>query len=89
MAMGVNGWVATPGGRLWFVDGRTGALEQVCGADAFRWIPAFVPEEHGPVPETLSLDGLYRGSGGRAERYSAASRYSSSGGQVQTRCRSP
>jgi len=59
MALGVNGWVATPGGRLWFVDGRTGAIEQVCGRGCLPVDPGFVPEEHGPVPEALSLDGLH------------------------------
>jgi hypothetical protein len=60
MSMGVNGWVATPGGRLWFVDGNTGALRQVCGRDCLPVDPGFVPEEHGPVPDELSLDGLYQ-----------------------------
>jgi hypothetical protein len=59
MAMGVNGWVGTPGGRLWFVDGRTGAIEQVCGRGCLPVDPGFVPKEHGPVPQALSLDGLY------------------------------
>jgi hypothetical protein len=60
MSMGVNGWVATPGGRLWFVDGNTGALGRSAGADCLPVDPGFVPEEHGPVPDALSLDGLYQ-----------------------------
>ncbi|MCU4655018.1 DUF4329 domain-containing protein [Roseibacterium sp. SDUM158016] len=59
MSMGVNGWVATPGGRLWFVEGATGSLRQVCGRGCLPVDPGFVPEEHGPVPEGFSLDGLY------------------------------
>jgi hypothetical protein len=59
MRMGMNGWVATPGGRLWFVEGRTGQLRQVCGRGCLPVDPGFVPEEHGPVPEALSIDGLY------------------------------
>ena len=59
MSMGINGWVSTPGGRLWFVDGRSGALRQVCGRGCLPVDPGFVPEEHGPVPDALSLDGLY------------------------------
>ena len=55
----VNGWVSTPGGRLWFVDGRSGALRQICGRGCLPVDPGFVPEEHGPVPDALSLDGLY------------------------------
>jgi hypothetical protein len=59
MRMGTNGWVATPGGRLWFVEGATGDLRQVCGRGCLPVDPGFVPEEHGPVPEALSLEGLY------------------------------
>lgn len=59
MAMGVNGWVATPGGRLWFVDGRTGDLRQVCGRGCLPSDPGFVPEIYGAVPEDFSLDRLY------------------------------
>ncbi|MFW5655551.1 MAG: DUF4329 domain-containing protein [Roseicyclus sp.] len=59
MSMGINGWVATPGGRLWHVDGQTGALRQVCGRGCLPVDPHFVAEEHGPVPDRLSLEGLY------------------------------
>lgn len=59
MRLGVNGWVATPGGRLWFVDGRTGTVRQICGRGCLPVDPGFVPEEHGPVPEAFSLDSLY------------------------------
>lgn len=59
MRMGVNGWVGTPGGRLWHVDGRTGSMRQVCGRGCLPEDPNFFPEEHGPVGETYTLDGLY------------------------------
>lgn len=60
MNFGVNGWVATPGGRLWFVDGQTGFMRQVCGRDCLPVDPNFFPEEHGPVQGSYSLDGLYQ-----------------------------
>ncbi len=60
MRYGVNGWVGTPGGRLWFVDGTTGFMTQVCGRDCLPVDPNFFPEEHGPVAESYSLDGLYQ-----------------------------
>ncbi|WP_224813747.1 DUF4329 domain-containing protein [Hasllibacter sp. MH4015] len=60
MRFGVNGWVGTPGGRLWFVDGTTGFMRQVCGRDCLPVDPNFFPEEHGPVAETYTLDGLYQ-----------------------------
>lgn len=59
MRFGVNGWVATPGGRLWYVNGTTGTMVQACGRDCLPMDPNFYPEEHGPVSETYTLDGLY------------------------------
>jgi hypothetical protein len=59
MAMAINGWVATPGGRLWFVDGRTGDIRQVCGRGCLPSDPGFVPEVYGPVSDDYSLDGLF------------------------------
>jgi hypothetical protein len=41
------------------VEGATGNLRQVCGRGCLPVDPGFVPEEHGPVPEALSLEGLY------------------------------
>ncbi|QBY02503.1 DUF4329 domain-containing protein [Rhodophyticola sp. CCM32] len=58
MRQGVNGWVATPGGRLWFVNGQTGDIHQVCGRDCLPSDPNFFPEEHGPVAKRYTLDGL-------------------------------
>lgn len=60
MRFGVNGWVGTPGGRLWYVDGTTGTMIQACGRDCLPVDPNFFPEEHGPVAETYTLDGLYQ-----------------------------
>ncbi|MBF9043054.1 DUF4329 domain-containing protein [Rhodobacterales bacterium HKCCE4037] len=59
MRYGVNGWVGTPGGRLWFVNGTTGTMIQACGRDCIPVDPNFFPEEHGPVAESYTLDGLY------------------------------
>ncbi len=55
MRMGVNGWVATPGGRLWYIDGRNGDMHQVCGRDCLPSDPGFFPEEHGPVEKQYTL----------------------------------
>ncbi|NKX43134.1 DUF4329 domain-containing protein [Roseicyclus persicicus] len=59
MRMGVNGWVGTPGGRLWFVDGRTGFMRQVCGPGCLPEDPNSVEGSQGPVGESYSLDALY------------------------------
>lgn len=58
MRLGVNGWVSTPGGRLWFVNGQTGDTHQVCGRDCLPADPNFFPEEHGPVEKRYTLQAL-------------------------------
>lgn len=60
MALGVNGWVGTPGGRLWFVDGVNGTMRQFCGRGCLPEDPDFMPEDHGSVEDVYTLDGLYR-----------------------------
>lgn len=64
MRQGVNGWIATPGGRLWYVNGRTGHAEQVCGTACLPQDPNFVPQDYGPVAKDYSLDELYARFGG-------------------------
>jgi len=59
MRMGVNGWVGTPGGRLWFVEGQSGTIRQVCGRGCLPIDEDFGDEDFGPVGETYTLDGLY------------------------------
>lgn len=59
MRMGVNGWVSTPGGRLWFVDGQTGSIRQICGRGCLPVDENFGAEDFGPVSESYTLDGLY------------------------------
>ncbi len=60
MENGRNGWVATPGGRLWFINGETGFIYQVCGRGCLPADPGFVPEQYGPVAESFSLGALRR-----------------------------
>jgi hypothetical protein len=31
MGEGVDGYIATPGGRVWFIDGQRGIARQICG----------------------------------------------------------
>lgn len=65
MARGINGWVSTPGGRLWFVNGQTGFIYQVCGRNCLPSDPGFVAEEHGPVEKMYTLAELRRRFAGR------------------------
>ena len=59
IATGRNGWVGTPGGRLWYIDGRTGDMRQVCGPNCLPTDPNATDAFHAPVPERMTLDQLY------------------------------
>lgn len=58
---GIDGYVSTPGGRLWFVDGDRGIASQVCGIGCLTADPRFVRETDPDwtVPPTITLDELY------------------------------
>lgn len=59
MDHGTNGWVATPGGRLWLIDGATGTMRQFCGPGCLPEDPDFVAQDFGPVAESYTLDALH------------------------------
>lgn len=44
MGDGLNGYVATPGGRLWLVDGATGLSHLLCDLGCLPQDPRFEPE---------------------------------------------
>ncbi|MEM7491132.1 MAG: DUF4329 domain-containing protein [Pseudomonadota bacterium] len=52
---GVDGFVATPGGRFWWVDPRRAEVRLICGPGCLPSDPRYVPEE---IPEVLTLDQL-------------------------------
>ena len=47
MAERVNGYVATPGGRLWYIDFRRAQATQICGLGCMGQDPDFVPRRVG------------------------------------------
>ncbi|PTQ70736.1 DUF4329 domain-containing protein [Celeribacter persicus] len=55
---GIDGWVATPGGRLWYIDTTEMVAAQVCGLHCLPWDAKFDPEDMGPVAESYSYDAL-------------------------------
>jgi hypothetical protein len=59
MRLGVNGWVGTPGGRLWFIDGTSGFMRQVCGIGCLPDDPNAIEGSQGPVGDSYTLDALY------------------------------
>lgn len=58
MQEGVNGYVATPGGRLWYIDGARGVATQVCGLGCMGQDPAFIPGDAGPIAQRYTLNEL-------------------------------
>lgn len=58
MATRTNGYVSTPGGRFWHVNGRTGEVRLLCGPKCLPWDPRYIPELAGPVRSRYTLDQL-------------------------------
>ena len=44
-SQGLRGYVATPGGRFWLVDGVTSRVELLCGPKCLPWDPRFAQGE--------------------------------------------
>lgn len=58
MFEGVDGYISTPGGRLWFVDGQTGVSRVICGLGCLPADPDFEAEVWGPVAPRYTLEAL-------------------------------
>ncbi|UTH48519.1 DUF4329 domain-containing protein [Loktanella salsilacus] len=56
----MNGYVATPGGRLWFINGRTRVSRQICGLGCLPVAPQFRKEADGEVAEEYTFEALRR-----------------------------
>jgi hypothetical protein len=55
MAERVNGYIATPGGRLWYIDFRRAEARQLCGLGCMGQDPRFVPGAAGPIAQSYTL----------------------------------
>jgi hypothetical protein len=60
MDEGVNGYVATPGGRLWYIDGRRGVATLICGLGCMGQDPNFISGDSGPIASRYTLQELRR-----------------------------
>lgn len=56
MEGGLLGFVSTPGGRLWRLDGPAGTGALVCGAGCLPSDPDYDADDHDPVPARITLD---------------------------------
>ncbi len=53
---GVNGYIATPGGRLWYIDSSALIAVQICGLACLPQDPEFHAGDDGIIPERLTLE---------------------------------
>lgn len=60
MDEGVNGYIATPGGRFWYVDGARGVATQLCGLGCLGQDPDFVQGDAGTIAQQYTLADLER-----------------------------
>ena len=56
----IGGWVSTPGGRLWYVNGPRLTTWQVCGIGCLKVDPRFRQGAQGKVAAFYTLDKLIR-----------------------------
>lgn len=62
---GINGYVATPGGRLWYIDGAGMRTWQICGLGCLPQDPAFRAGDDGVIARSYSHAELQRLENGR------------------------
>jgi hypothetical protein len=53
---GVDGWVSTPGGRLWFIDTTDMVVSQICGIGCLMQDPKFVQGAQGRVEQSYTYE---------------------------------
>ena len=56
----LNGFVVTPGGRFWYIDGRDRTARQICGVGCLPAAPLFRKGTEGVVADTYTYDDLRR-----------------------------
>jgi hypothetical protein len=59
-ADGIDGYISTPGGRLWYVDSDTMTVRQLCGRGCLPQDPNYRPEDDGPLRDQFTLADLQR-----------------------------
>lgn len=55
---GTDGYIATPGGRFWYVDGENLTASLICGIGCLQVDPAFVPGMWGPIRTFYTVEEL-------------------------------
>lgn len=57
---GIDGYVSTPGGRVWLVDFQTLSTRQLCGPRCVTSDPGFVPQNDAGIRSSYTLQTLQR-----------------------------
>ncbi|MBE1283589.1 MAG: DUF4329 domain-containing protein [Rhodobacteraceae bacterium] len=55
---GVNGYIGTPGGRLWYIDSKAMVAVQLCGLGCLPQDPAFHAGDDGEIQRSYTLQEL-------------------------------
>lgn len=55
---GIDGYVATPGGRLWYIDSSDMIASQLCGIGCLPADPLFRTGENGLIKQSYTYDDL-------------------------------
>lgn len=55
---GTDGYIATPGGRMWYIDARAQIARQICGLDCLIPDPDHREDPNFTVRQTYTLDDL-------------------------------
>lgn len=55
---GIDGWVATPGGRLWHVNGQTETIDLICGQGCLPADPDYDPSQTGEIAKRYTYEEL-------------------------------
>ena len=56
--LGIGGWIATPGGRLWRLDSAAMVARQVCGPGCLPADKRFRPSDAGEIAKAYTYAGL-------------------------------
>ena len=55
---GIDGWVVTPCGRLWYIDTTDMITRQICGIGCLTADPNFIEGDSGLIEQSYSYDEL-------------------------------
>lgn len=66
---GINGYISTPGGRLWHVDTQQLTVRDVCGRGCLPQDPNYVAAEDGPLRPLMTLGDLQAWEGSMGDRF--------------------